>query len=461
MIALKLVLRRATTAASFLLSCAVFITCTSAEEPVEITPAITEFTGPSTALTLTPGGTVNSAVGIRRTSNFTADVQLTTENLPSGIIVVFQPATLRGSTTLAQMKVTAVSAPPATYSFIVRASGLGVESRTVTVSVTVTQPGLSLNVGSGSVSVMQGTTQTLPITIARTGGFTGIVGLAVLGLPTGVTASFSPASLQSNQTTSTLTLTAPLSVVPTTNTVTVRASAPGLVDQTQPVQLTVTPTTTPALLLSASPGFHEIMQGNTVQSTVTVQRLGGFQGAVTIDVTGMPAEVTASAPPIAADATSTTLTINVGTEAAIAASNLVVRGTGAGVQPASTQVTMETVLLPTFRLNLQVPGAGQAAAPNLTLTVTRGAAAVITNINLVNARVAGFNQPIALSLSALPAGVTLNVPASFASATNPQTQAMQLSVAPGTAPGTYTITITGVASPSGLTRVATITLTVV
>ena len=48
-------------------------------------------------------------------------------------------------------------------------------------------------------------TQTVTLTIARTGSFTGVVSLAVSGLPTGVTGSFNPTPIAAGQTTSTLT----------------------------------------------------------------------------------------------------------------------------------------------------------------------------------------------------------------------------------------------------------------
>ena len=72
-------------------------------------------------------------------------------------------------------------------------------------------PAFSVSVSPGSVSVMQGASVTATITVGSTNNFASAVSLSVSGLPSGVTATFSPASITppaNGTVSSTLTLTA-------------------------------------------------------------------------------------------------------------------------------------------------------------------------------------------------------------------------------------------------------------
>ena len=73
------------------------------------------------------------------------------------------------------------------------------------ITVSGSSLGFSLTPSASTLSVKQGASGTDKITVADTGGFTGSVAFTVSGLPSGVTASFSPASSASS---SVLTLTA-------------------------------------------------------------------------------------------------------------------------------------------------------------------------------------------------------------------------------------------------------------
>ena len=94
-----------------------------------------------------------------------------------------------------------------------RATGLGsVDGATLVnnwgASVT---PAFSVSVSPGSVSQVQGASATTTVTVGSTNGFNSAVSLAASGLPSGVTATFSPATVTppaNGTATSTLTLTA-------------------------------------------------------------------------------------------------------------------------------------------------------------------------------------------------------------------------------------------------------------
>lgn len=161
--------------------------------------------------------------------------------------------------------------------------------------------------------------------------------------------------------------------------------------------------------------------------TVNVTRTGGFEGAVTVTVEGLPSGVTASSLTIAAGSNSGSLTITAGGTAAASSGSITIRGSAAGLTARTATVSL-TVTQAT------IPAISIAASPNA-LTIARGASANTTvNINRTN-----FTGAVAFTFS----GGVLNIGGQFspASTTGNSTQ-MTVSVGPNVAPGTYTLTIT-------------------
>jgi Abnormal spindle-like microcephaly-assoc'd, ASPM-SPD-2-Hydin len=111
----------------------------------------------------------------------------------------------------------------------------GIESNLVVVDV-VLGAGFSLSASPNSVSVAQGSSGTSTITVIPQSGFTGGVTLSASGLPSGVTAGFSP---NPTTTTSTLTLTASATAALGTSTATITGTS-GSLTATTTVSLTVT-----------------------------------------------------------------------------------------------------------------------------------------------------------------------------------------------------------------------------
>ena len=115
-----------------------------------------------------------------------------------------------------------------------------------------TTPGYSLSASPASLSVAAGASGTSTVTVTPTGGFTSAVALTASGLPTGVTASFSPASTTS---TSTLTLTAASTAAAGTYPITVTGTS-GSTTHTVTVSLTVTTASTNPVQVVSNPGFE-------------------------------------------------------------------------------------------------------------------------------------------------------------------------------------------------------------
>jgi subtilase family serine protease len=120
-----------------------------------------------------------------------------------------------------------------------------------------TAPGFSLTAAPSSLSIAQGGNGTSKITITPSGGFSGNVTLSASGLPTGVTAGFSPNPATS---TSTLTLTASASAATGTTSVTI-SGVSGSLTETTTLSLTVTASGTgPTVTVSPT----SLTWGNTV-----------------------------------------------------------------------------------------------------------------------------------------------------------------------------------------------------
>jgi hypothetical protein len=429
--------------------------CTGTTDP-DNTKSITQLNGPAAAVSVGQGFSTKTIISIKRSSAFDGVVQLSADGMPQGLLVSFAPATLSSTAELSEMTISALSTvAPGAHTITVRASGEGVATRTLAVLVMVTVPTISVT-ASTSVSVAQGSTQNIPITIARDGGFTGIVGLSVLGLPAGVTATFAPPVIESGATTSTLTLSAPLTVQTGLTNITLRASAQGLADKTVPMQLTVGPATSAAILLSASPAFVEVVSGQTVETVLTLQRFAGFTGAVDVTVDGLPVQLTTTADPFAPGSNTTTLRITArqeppGSPYLGGTHQLSVRATGQGVQQAAVGVAVTVGLQ--ARFNLFFSGGNQQTVTQVTLT--RGAN---VSVGMGVSRFV-FSQPIAMTITGLPAGVTTNLPLTIPASTEAQSFAVELSATANTVPGVYNLVIRGESAPAPA-RTATILLTV-
>jgi len=96
----------------------------------------------------------------------------------------------------------------------------------------VTTPTIAVSVPSSTLALVQGQITSTVVTIARTGSMNSAVDLSVDAVPSGVTATFSSASIPAGTTTSSLSIKAALDLAPQTFTITIRAHATGVADAT-------------------------------------------------------------------------------------------------------------------------------------------------------------------------------------------------------------------------------------
>ncbi|HML18928.1 MAG TPA: protease pro-enzyme activation domain-containing protein, partial [Bryobacteraceae bacterium] len=201
-------------------------------------------------------------------------------------------------------------------------------------------PAFSVSTASSSASILQGGQASVTATVAVTGGFSAAVALSVSGLPSGVTASFAPASFAApGSGTSTLTLTAASAAAGGSFTLTISATS-GSVAKTTQVALTVVPVFTMTESASA------LTLGRGASGTVTLTTRGGtgFNSAVQLAVSGAPAGVTASFSPTQISAPgsgSSVLTVAVSSSATAGTYTLTISANGGGVtQQASVSLTV-------------------------------------------------------------------------------------------------------------------------
>jgi uncharacterized membrane protein len=177
---------------------------------------------------------------------------------------------------------------------VVSAKGSTVTSTaTLPIAVTLTPPTLTITPASSSLSAIQGKSGTDVLTIAGNGTYTGMVSLAVSGLPTGVTATWSSSAvtLASETGTSTLTLTAASTTKIGSATITVTASGDA-VTATKQVTLQVTQ----ALALQVALSVSTLSMSHAASSSfiVTMTELGGLNVQTSLMLGGLPAGVTPS-----------------------------------------------------------------------------------------------------------------------------------------------------------------------
>ncbi len=210
----------------------------------------------------------------------------------------------------------------------------------VTCSVAPT-PGFSLKASTPSLSVLQGQSVADTVTVTDSGGFSGSVALTatgVFGLPSGVTAAFSPSPATGS---SAMTLTASSSAVAGTYTITINGTS-GTISASTSVSLTVS--TAGNITLASSPSTLEILPGSSSTDTITITDISPFSGNVFLTASGLPAGLSASFNTNSAT-TSGVLTLAASTSTVAGTYTVTVTGTS-GTLITTTPITVKIAASP-------------------------------------------------------------------------------------------------------------------
>jgi len=287
------------------------------------------------SLTITQGANGSSTITVTPENGFTANLSLSVSGLPSGVTASFNPAST-ASTSVLTLTASGTATIGTLPLLVIGTSGSLTRQTTITLSVNPAG-NFTISASPNSLSFIRGASGSSTLTVSHKGGFNSSVSLSATGLPSGVTASFSPTSTTS---TSILTLEASSTASTGTVTVTITGTSGNLSNLTT-ISLTVT--AAPSYTLAASPSSLTILQGASGASTITVSPQGGFTGNVSLSASGLASGLTASFNPTSTISTST-LTLTASTTANTGTASVTVTGKSGSLTKTTTiAVTVRSV----------------------------------------------------------------------------------------------------------------------
>jgi len=395
-------------------------------------------TGNTGSMTVVQGASATLGLTSSGSGGFNSKVTLAVSGQPAGVTARLSAASFNapgaGSSTLTLTAGTQTAT--GSYTVLVTAAGGG-QTSVFPIAVTVAPaPGLTLS-ASGAATLAQGGTASVTISVAGTNNFNAGVALSLSGLPSGMAASYSPGSIAApGSGTTTLTLNAGVTVALGSRTVTVMAKGGGLT-QTLPLQVTVNPL--PGFTMAEDSTSASVLQGGSAVVNLTITGDPAFNSAVAFTATGMPSGVTASFSPATLGAPgsgTSVLTLTASPTATVASRNFTITAKGGYVSKTLT-FSLAVTTPPAFTLKESVTAA----------TVARGSS---TSIGVTLTEAGGFNAPVTLTVSGVPAGVSIG----FSPVNNPSpgvyTLTVNLPVALNAAVGSSTITLS--ATGGGITQ---------
>ncbi len=152
-----------------------------------------------TSLTVAAGSSGTATIAMAVFDGFNSAISLTAGGLPAGVTAAFSQTSLPapGSGTSTVTLSANSSGVPGAYTVTINGTGGGLQP-SATISLTIgpsATPGFSLSANPASVSIAPGGSGNSTITSTIAGGFNAAVSLAASSVPSGVTATFTPASI--------------------------------------------------------------------------------------------------------------------------------------------------------------------------------------------------------------------------------------------------------------------------
>ena len=171
-------------------------------------------------------------------------------------------------------------------------------------------PDFQLSLGEASISIPQGGSQTVPVITSSINNFSGSVSVTLSGLPLGVTASPATFSLPATGLQAVTFTVAAGSAAVSAATVTVQAVSGSI---THAANLSISVLGPPSFTLSLNPSSLTLDRSQSQTIEVSAQGVNGFTGSISVNISGLPAGVTASQTSFAVPAnTSTPITLTTG-----------------------------------------------------------------------------------------------------------------------------------------------------
>ena len=162
------------------------------------TPSFTISASP-TSVSVVQGNNGTSTITTIVSGGFNSAIALSASGQPTGVTVGFNPTPIAapGSGTSTMTMTVASTTATGTYTITVTGTGGGI-THTATVSLTVTAPAsgnFTISVSPASGYLLRGQSGYAVVTTTVSGGFNSAIALSATGVPSGVTYSFSPASI--------------------------------------------------------------------------------------------------------------------------------------------------------------------------------------------------------------------------------------------------------------------------
>jgi hypothetical protein len=220
------------------------------------------------SLSINQGASGTSTITVNPYNGFSGNVSLgVTSTLPVGVTASWGTNPTTGTSVLT---LTANSSAPYSTGPITITGTSGALTASTTLSLTVSAPGFTLADSPSELNLIQGSSDKSTITVTAQNGFSGNVNLAVTGLPSGVTGSWSTNPTAGS---SVLNLTATPSAGTGTFSATITGTS-GALTASLPLALTVSsppaPTTTALSVTSAGTPVNSVASGSVVTLTAQV-----------------------------------------------------------------------------------------------------------------------------------------------------------------------------------------------
>ncbi|PYX31949.1 MAG: hypothetical protein DMG80_09110 [Acidobacteria bacterium] len=246
------------------------------------------------SLTATPfsqqvsqGGSTSWTATVTPQSSFTGTVNLAASGLPTGVSSSFNlPVLTAGDSTLSVTVSNSVAV--GTYPFTISGTS-GTLTHSFNASLDVRAAGdYTVTVTPASRNVIQGGSTFWTATVTPQSGFTDSVTLGVSGLPSGISASFSPPIVTSGD--STLNVLVGSAVAPGSYPFSISGISGAITHSTG---ATLVVQAAPDFAVTVTPALRKVIQGKSTSWTATVTPQNGFSDAITLGVSGLPTGVTA------------------------------------------------------------------------------------------------------------------------------------------------------------------------
>jgi hypothetical protein len=280
-------------------------------------------------------------------------------------------------------------------------------------------PSFSLSLSASSITLMSSGNQSLTVTLVPANGFNSTANCSIGGGPAGVNTNPTSFSLSSS-TPQTVQFSENNAAVSGTSSLTISCSSS---TNSAQAQLSLVVQVAPGLVVTSFPSSLSLDLGQNGFVTLAISGVGGVTGTASGTVSGLPSGVTVAEQTFTTSVnTSQYLNFQVNSTSATAGTFPVTVTVTSGTYTATTTITLTVSTAPDFSINSGVyTGFGVYQNSSGTLDIS------VTDVN-------GFNQPINISFSGVPAGVTFSpatltilpgqsgsvaVSASFSAAVNP------------------------------------------